>query len=398
MKKLIPALALLLVSAVLLATSSFAWFSMNTTVTVTGMSVTTRVDSNLLIADGANANANDSYFMAPALDQSVVGKLEPVSSVNGVDFFYHATSGVSGSGAATDTTFYEYDEGDTLDGAWTAALADGTAAKKGTAYDADFNTNYGNTIDDDEDAAFYGYVDYVFYLKATNSDLSHTQVVKLTECDLRYNNGAVSDKAWRVAVFSETVAEGAAGSAPAAGNLKTIIGLAGADYFTDGEAVSANAPFARASVTNFGTEAVMGAAIASGSTQRYKVTVRLWLEGEDESCNNDTYASLSNAYTLNLQFKLDQAANIDGVTEIATLGAVATADAAEATATLNATALKYSKVAASYQWYKADGTEIVGATSATYENDLGEDASVYCVVTTTASDTYRTNTVALTTP
>ena len=398
MKKLIPALALLLVSAVLLATSSFAWFSMNTTVTVTGMSVTTRVDSNLLIADGAKANANDSYFVAPALDQSVVGKLEPVSSVNGVNFFYHATSGVSGSGAATDTTFYPYGEDDTLDGGWTAALADATAAKKGDKYDAAFNTNYGNSIDDAEDAAFYGYVDYVFYLKATNSDLSHTQVVKLTECDLRYNNGAVSDKAWRVAVFSETVAEGAAGSAPAAGNLKTIIGLAGADYFTDGQAISDDDPFARASVSNFGTEAVMGAAIASGATQRYKVTVRLWLEGEDESCNNDTYASLSNAYTLNLQFKLDQAASITGVTEIATLGAVATADAAEATAALNATAEKYSKVAASYQWYKADGTEIVGATSATYENDLGEAASVYCVVTTTASDTYRTNTVALTTP
>ena len=36
MKKLIPAICLLLVSAVMLGTSTFAWFSMNATVAVTG--------------------------------------------------------------------------------------------------------------------------------------------------------------------------------------------------------------------------------------------------------------------------------------------------------------------------------------------------------------------------
>ena len=65
MKKLIPALALLLVSAVMLATSSFAWFSMNTTVAVTGMSVTAKVNDNLQIAPSTTAattKADDSAF------------------------------------------------------------------------------------------------------------------------------------------------------------------------------------------------------------------------------------------------------------------------------------------------------------------------------------------------
>jgi len=55
-KKLVPAIALLLVSAVLLGTSTFAWFSMNKVVTVSGMSVKTSVSSNLFIANDEDNN------------------------------------------------------------------------------------------------------------------------------------------------------------------------------------------------------------------------------------------------------------------------------------------------------------------------------------------------------
>lgn len=43
-KKLIPAIGMLMLSAVMLVTSSFAWFSMNENVSVTGMSVTAKGD------------------------------------------------------------------------------------------------------------------------------------------------------------------------------------------------------------------------------------------------------------------------------------------------------------------------------------------------------------------
>ncbi len=49
MKKLIPALCMLLVAAALLGTSTFAWFSMNKTVTATGMQVTAKSDSVFLL-------------------------------------------------------------------------------------------------------------------------------------------------------------------------------------------------------------------------------------------------------------------------------------------------------------------------------------------------------------
>ena len=47
-KKLIPALCMLLISAVLMGTSTYAWFSMNTKVTATGMEVKAKSDNVFL--------------------------------------------------------------------------------------------------------------------------------------------------------------------------------------------------------------------------------------------------------------------------------------------------------------------------------------------------------------
>ena len=49
-RRLIPAFAMLLVSAVLMSTASFAWFSMNTQVTATNISLTAKAPSSLTIS------------------------------------------------------------------------------------------------------------------------------------------------------------------------------------------------------------------------------------------------------------------------------------------------------------------------------------------------------------
>lgn len=57
-RKLIPALAMLLVSAILMTTASYAWFSMNTTVTATGMTVNAKADGvYLIINEGGTFNS-----------------------------------------------------------------------------------------------------------------------------------------------------------------------------------------------------------------------------------------------------------------------------------------------------------------------------------------------------
>ena len=50
-RKLIPALCMLLVSALFVGTSTYAWFSMNTKVTATDMKVTAKSNANYLLID-----------------------------------------------------------------------------------------------------------------------------------------------------------------------------------------------------------------------------------------------------------------------------------------------------------------------------------------------------------
>ena len=54
-KKLIPAFCMLLISAVLMGTSTYAWFSMNRTVTANGMEVTAKSNSEYLLIGAGNA-------------------------------------------------------------------------------------------------------------------------------------------------------------------------------------------------------------------------------------------------------------------------------------------------------------------------------------------------------
>ena len=126
--KLIPAIAMLLISAVMLSTATFAWFSMNNRVTVTGMTLTTKVSSNLLIsADNVEAN------FANTLEQERTGLIEPASTINGIAYYWTATSNVAGSGDAIANTYTLYNEDTEL----------AFAAADKTNYDNEFNVNYG---------------------------------------------------------------------------------------------------------------------------------------------------------------------------------------------------------------------------------------------------------------
>lgn len=410
MKKLIPALALLLVSAVMLATSSFAWFSMNTTVTVTGMSVSTRISDNLQIANDtldSDAKKADNLFQN-GLNQTVEGILEPVSTVDGEAFFYTATDNVKADGDAITDTYIAYNAS--------------TAASDTSNYNNAFSENY----DVKKSDTAVAYVDYVFQIKAINSDTSTDKNVKLTGVNLLYNNlaeEASNIKAFRVAVFAEKYNEDSAGNAHESnafhaigatydhdsdnetpeigyGKLVTILAPGSAAYRTDGKAVAAtdgpvSAGAMTTSVSNLGSNANIGTVVA-GTTAYFKVVVRLWLEGEDTTCNSQTYLSLTKNWTLDLKMDLGTGNGANAIGS--TASAVATASTTTASVTLDAGKISNGETAASYQWKLAsDDSNIVGATAATYTND-GATRSVYCVITTTRGSIYTTNAVEVTAP
>ena len=162
--------------------NGYAWFTMNRTVTVTGMTMNTKVSENLLIADDtidSTAVKADNLFNN-SLVQLVDGLIEPVSTVNGKNFFYTAGTNVQGNGAVLNKTWSAYDPSDTSGFADEYALtgADAAAAK--------------------------GYVDYVYQLKAING--STASEIRLTGLNLTYGGtGDNGQKATRIAVFAENL-------------------------------------------------------------------------------------------------------------------------------------------------------------------------------------------------
>lgn len=82
-KAIVPALAMLLVSAVLLGTSTFAWFSMNDEVTVSGMQITAKSDQHYLIVGSTNdldALQNKATGNQTTVELKNPGSTDPLST------------------------------------------------------------------------------------------------------------------------------------------------------------------------------------------------------------------------------------------------------------------------------------------------------------------------------
>ena len=289
-KIVIPALGLLLLSTAASVTGTVAWFSANTSVNVTGMTVSTKVSGNLLICS-TNIEAD---YLAADLQQTKNGKVEPVSTVDGINWFYTKDK-VNGLGrSAAESVFQQVDTTD--------------LAAFSTYYDV------GETV--------VPYVDYAFYLKATTATAS--QKVAITKCNFLYNNAALgeNDLAWRVAIYAQEVTVGAAVTSD--GALKSILSRSGAAYFDD----KAVASISGAGIASFGAvsnpnaEAVIGTIDNANSTKYYKVVARVFLEGQDTKCLNETYVSLTANYSLTLTCALGDASGTSAVTGVTNIGSV----------------------------------------------------------------------------
>lgn len=366
MKKLIPAIAMLLISAVLLSTASFAWFSMNTTVTVTGMEIKTRVSDNLFVAKttlAATDIVEDNYSSYINDMTPTETLLEPVSTVDGKSFFYtDSTTNVSADGSAVTDTFIAYTEGDA------------------------FDANYG--VDDTASVAdAKGYIDYVIELKAINGS-NAAKDLKLTELNLSYKGIETNQKAFRAAVFAQKF-NGTAYTMVDEASLGTaeIFAYTGSLY-KDGKAVDAIDSTTTAPTLTSGVVF----SVAAGATEYYKVVIRIWLEGQDTTCKNEMFASLTKNWALDFRFDLDS------TTSATTIIGSPAIDATAAGVTLTTGKLSNGETPAAtnaYVWYNALTGALINA--ATTDAAPTTDGTYYCVVTTVKGNTYVTNPIVVST-
>ncbi|MBP0968433.1 MAG: PPC domain-containing protein, partial [Oscillospiraceae bacterium] len=107
-KKLIPAAGMLAVSTMMLATSTYAWFTMNKEVSVTGMQMKAQAEKGLLINEmagtgevGSPAVDNGTYAVSATAGQSTAISLRPASTSD-LTSWYHANSKNSSNEAGAD--------------------------------------------------------------------------------------------------------------------------------------------------------------------------------------------------------------------------------------------------------------------------------------------------------
>ena len=267
---------MVVVAAIALGSSTYAWFAINGKVTATGMDFTTTVQNNLFIANDAGNTKSAEANFGTTINQKKGGLLQPVSTVDGISYFYSKTTNVLASGNVKEMTWDTYDANNT------------------TAFDANYNTSGAK-----------GYYDYVYQLKGVAAAETN---INLNKLDLIYGGTSNNDqKAYRVAVFAQDITTTTAGTV-ATSDLIKIYSVENATNFEDGKAV--NSTTTRANVSAANVQLKIKAPTVSGyeNGTYYKITVRLWLEGDDNTCNNTTFMKLDDKWRLDMGWAIDDVA------------------------------------------------------------------------------------------
>ncbi len=244
MRKLLPAFAMLTVSAISLTSATYAWFTMNKSVTVNGMQLKAKAETGLVVS-----NATDgTYDETAATTKNAVAQLYPGSTYD-LSTWLHSTSGKTD--AANTQKAY------TAGTAWTS------------------NTDCGN------------YVVHDFYLKGATADATPLTSLDINKVEAKVSSSAPSQelsKALRVGIKFD-------GSsniyiyAPVTGYTATVSvqKVAGAYSSTaaDRESVSALAGSVKS------TDTAITSLPARTTDSPIHASVYIWYEGEDANCKSD---------------------------------------------------------------------------------------------------------------
>jgi hypothetical protein len=422
-RKIIPAAGMLMVSALMLSTSTYAWFTMSREVEVKNIQMTATVPEDIQISlgalgtsnaaatdqlsDGASlagntgvlvkaggASADDGNVLAPVNDWDwsntadianyyQLGKLIPASSTNGASVFFTPDANGVGKTVRADAQFIQADGG-TPGGAGATQSGTGADTTKTfkttlhakTASDDNWNTaTYSqstgwNTTNDDG-----YYVDIPVWLRTSSRSGAsinvEAYVIPKTNTQTLNTDNEALYRAVRVAILDTTQVEGASTVTPT-GLLPVADGMTG--IASDAAGTLADSPFSGDSVLNWyngtGTNGENGTvnnvavkaasadlggtqynstvygpatvydnttpaqvvALAAGQGTEYgkptKMIIRVWLEGEDKDCWNDTAGQ---DWSINLKFNNGSATSHDDIAGNAT---PATASTSSVTATV----------------------------------------------------------------
>lgn len=300
-KKLLPAAGSLLISAAMLSTSTYAWFTMNKEVTVQNLAVQAKAEGGLLISETQGYSASDIWDdSANTTVEGTAAKvsLYPTSTAN-TKTWYHATSKTATnaanatSGAASAQKADGYTALDLASNELQAAAA-GANGKKDVYYVDSGTSGY-----DADDAKYY--LKYTYYLKTSTEG---TTALGLDDGDQNVNISVVHvagnttstelNKALRVGI-------------EIGGKFYIFAPISGAtgSYYVNAASTATNAIDSSASSHAAPMTVATGLSSLPGNKANGEpVYVYMWYEGEDANCKSDNITATLDELTVDLEFKL----------------------------------------------------------------------------------------------
>lgn len=258
MRRLIPAIAMLLVSAVMLSTASFAWFTLSTEVTATGMQIQAKADSSLVISKAPMTYESTDTTVD---FETAVTKLIPMTYVDDLSDWGIPNNSIkvnSTSGAmASDDTF--------------KALAL-TTGENGTA------KNY--------------YVEKEVYLASAGSAMTQKKIQITLDAPVSATGSAT--KAYAAAIYvvgtktednAETWALG--GSVSTATKPDKVVYV---DTASNRNVITLDGPYTIPSIVGVGEQ-------DATATTGFKIIIRFYVDGNLESVGDDKVGVPDGTYT-----------------------------------------------------------------------------------------------------
>lgn len=336
-RKLVASIALLAISATSLFGSTYAWFTMNKEVSVTGMELKAHSEEGLLINEVKLATSNTWDDAAQAASTPTVFELRPTSTSD-LATWWHANSKKSADEAGVDalSDTVKVNENDyyvNLSSATdeTIIAAEGAASGEKATGNTQAETHvfytdasYGTTGSYQNGEGYY--VRYTYYLKSSGqadfvvSDLQAK--VKATKVN---GDGATDstdlDPALRVGIaVPATNASGAAiaGRAifsPVPGTGDTAPGATNTSYGVTNNAtgsetttvtpvvasaVGSYTAYQTLNLTTGGSTSTI--TIPSVTSDGIPVYVYVWFEGEDTHCMSDNLTAVLDTYRIDITF------------------------------------------------------------------------------------------------
>jgi len=333
MRKLLPAFAMLTVSAISLSSATYAWFTMNKEVSVTGMQLKAHSEEGLLINEVKAHGSTTWDSEAKAVASPTAYALRPASTSDLANW-WHANSKQSSIEAGVDnldqtvdlTGGNKYTDLDstatdkTIIGAEDAASGDkatgNTQAETHVWYT---DATYGSETGYENGEGYY--VRYTYYLKSSGEgdlELENLQAqVKAEKKNADTTNISTTlDGALRVGIAvptstSVTTIAGSAIFAPVTGadtRYNVTADAAGSSTTEVNPITATTAAFStltrlNKSTTNEGPTTYSKITVPKVTTDGLPVYVYVWFEGEDSHCKSDNLTEVLDSYEITVNFK-----------------------------------------------------------------------------------------------